>query len=30
MDKLSVEQDKLEVYGFVEPQSMQKFGNTKI
>ncbi|CAJ1938957.1 unnamed protein product, partial [Sphenostylis stenocarpa] len=29
IDKLSVKQEKSEVYGFIEPQSIQKSGNTK-
>nr|KYP59289.1 hypothetical protein KK1_014721 [Cajanus cajan] len=30
MDKLSVEQAQAEVYGFIEPQSIQKSGNTQV
>nr|KYP73806.1 hypothetical protein KK1_006462 [Cajanus cajan] len=30
MDKLSVEQAQAQVYGFIEPQSIQKSGNTQV
>uniref|UniRef100_A0A151UI86 DUF8039 domain-containing protein n=1 Tax=Cajanus cajan TaxID=3821 RepID=A0A151UI86_CAJCA len=30
VDKLSVEQAQAEVYGFIEPQSIQKSGNTQV
>nr|KYP35312.1 hypothetical protein KK1_043655 [Cajanus cajan] len=30
MDKLSVEQAQTQVYGFIEPQSIQKSGNTQV
>nr|KYP31424.1 hypothetical protein KK1_048274 [Cajanus cajan] len=30
MDKLSVEQAQTQVYGFIDPQSIQKSGNTQV